>query len=138
MAWLWNLFFPHFKSAAKWAQSQNVPAVVSAILRFQRNQFCDLDKAYNLRALESCFRNYMNDLEHEGRIIPRFSKEDFESRKKIWCLSCDIYKEENKNVKLMAYTFSMPYDTLSGFEFKQRQFCATDNSIIFGICQEAI
>lgn len=96
MAWLWNLFFPHFKSAAKWAQSQNVPAVVSAILRFQRNQFCDLDKAYNLRALESCFRNYMNDLEHEGRIIPRFSKEDFESRKKYGAFLAIYTKRKTK------------------------------------------
>jgi len=131
-------FFPHFGSAAKWAQSKRVPSVLSVILKFTHDQFFDLDKPYNLRAFEKCFREYMADLANEGEFRPKFSKINLEELKKLWCFSSNVYKEENKNVKLMAYTFSMPYDTLTGFEFKQRQFCSTDNSIITDIHEEEI
>lgn len=131
-------FFPHFGSAAKWASSKRVPSVVSVILRFNDSQFLDLDEPYNLRSFEKCFREYMDDVACEGELIPKFSKRNIGNLEKLWCVSSNIYKQENKNIKLMAYTFSMPYDTLTGFEYKQKQFCSTDNSIITDICREKL
>lgn len=132
-------FFPFIKDALWWstnAKKYKNPMVLLAILEFQNDQFLDLDKPNNLCAFNHCFEDFLEHLSTLGGHIPQFSKESPEDIKKLWCYASDVYKYMHTNVKLMAYTFDTPQELLCGFHYRQRQLCATDNTIITKICKE--
>ena len=133
-------FFPDIANAIWWAHNaskrcNDKPAVLSVQLRYFDFQMLDLDKPEDLCKLSHCVQDFLKALAKEGEIVPDFSASEIP---KLWCFSCNIYKKKNPQIKLIAYTFETPQETYTGFKYKQRQFCSTDNTIISRICKEAI
>ena len=132
--WLGNgiYFFENLEDAVWWANTQKKRhgkegIVLSSILCCNNDQFMDLDKAVNLKKIINYAKRFTEGLEKQGKMIPRFSSENIDALRCFWC---NVYKREHPNIKLLAYTFETATETNVGFRFKQRQFCAVDNSVI--------
>lgn len=132
-------FFPDIANAIWWAKNASKrfngrPAVLLVELWYEDYQMLDLDKPRDLRKMIYDFKDFLQGLAKEGEMIPDFS----DSLPKLWCFSCNTYKARHPQIKLIAYTFENPQETCTGFKYKQRQFCSTDNSIISHIRKEEI
>lgn len=128
-------FYPDEHNAVWWSREQakhysDVPAIISANLQFDDNQFLDLDDFYQLKNFSEWCQQYFATLND----VIDFNMND---KHLLWCYCTNAYKRRHENVALIGYTFDQYEDIYTLFCFRQKQLCATDNSIVSNICKEA-
>ena len=127
-------FFEDLNYAQAWAYQEGgktdpakEPAVLSATIQCEDNEFFDLDIAENMKKLEAMRKLFSQKSDLGHAII---------GPQELRCAACNLYKKLN-GIKIFAYSFPKVTTNVVGFPVNspQRQFCVDD---VANICNVTI
>lgn len=125
-------FFSSQEEADWWAGNKvrrtfSKKSILQVWLECQGTDFLNLDLFPYNRAVNDTFKNYLDELERAGEVVPLFSSEKEKS-----CFAIELYKVSHPEIKLIAYTFDAPgkVDARNVFTPRQLQYCVVDEDII--------
>lgn len=131
-------FFADKEFAEQWALQESLkrkgpnrePAVLSADLICNEEEFFDLDIEENMKRLVGTITTAVSIKDNRGRFVIQ----DKEANRILRCMACNLFSKA-ENIKIYAYSFPALQFNVIGFPIPkpQRQYAVQDNSYILNV-----
>lgn len=131
-------FWDNSETAIWWAKIQEQrkkekSVVLAANLSYKEFELLNLDKVNEAKKLNEFYKQFIMQLESEGKLGIDFSSREDKRR----CFTIELYKKFHPEIKIIAYTFDVVPKTGEAtrllFIGKQKQYCVVDHAIISDI-----